>query len=301
MAMTFEPAFPTEVYAGATVCVAPRLSLTAGEGSDARVDILDASGAVRASGFLNRVLTIKVPDEMGSHAWTAVCVSEDGASGGEALATMPLDFVVLSHPTGLAVWGVRSPVAKGERLHAKVGLACRAGCDMHGERFDIFDDGGAQVASGVVGDLPWPGTQGLHWVDVDVPTPLVVGIHTWSVQFTGPQALHESATGSFTFRVDEPPECRVAVKAVRDQSGDPVEDVEVRVGAYTGTTDPTGVAVFFLPRGEFDVSVRKEGLAHEGCSLQVGGDRGLELRLRAAPTYEDLARQLEADLIHHYL
>jgi hypothetical protein len=302
--LVFEPPFPREVHAGTDVTLIPRLEGAAGvRVRPAWIEIRDESGVVRASGQADdgTPLSVRVPDALGEYVWTAAVAKEVGARSDEHLPTLALRFAVVPHPTSVAVWGVTSPVPEGDWLKAKIGVRCRAGCDMSGERFDVYDGLGAHTGYGTVGDTLWPGTQGLYWGEVALRAPSTAGIQKWSVRFEIGRASHESVAGSFTFRVDDAPECRVAVRAVCEEAGGPVEDVEVRLGSYARSTDASGVAVFAVPRGTFELSARKDGLSNDGCTVDVDSNRDVEIRMRRAPTYEEIARTIEADLVRHYV
>src|SRR4029078_10961694 len=73
------------------------------------------------------------------------------------------------HETSLAVWDIPTPAA-GERFSVKAGAKSSAGCTLCGRRIEVLA-GDAVVASGSLGDAPWPGTSALYWAELALRAP----------------------------------------------------------------------------------------------------------------------------------
>ena len=63
------------------------------------------------------------------------------------------------------------PVVAGERFTIKVGAKSASARALAGGRVEVCDATGTVVASGALGDAPWPGTEALYWTALDVPAP----------------------------------------------------------------------------------------------------------------------------------
>ena len=60
------------------------------------------------------------------------------------------------------MWDIPSAIVAGERFRIKVGIKCSNECHLTNTDFGIYDDEGAQVATGTLPDERWPGTTGLY-------------------------------------------------------------------------------------------------------------------------------------------
>ena len=138
---------------------------------------------------------------------------------------------------------------------------------------------------GSLGEEPWPGTQALYWAEVLLEAPPGEGSFTWSA---GPVAAdlgssHLEASAVVGFRTVGAPEHTVEVEVVRDDTGDPIDKVEVRMGIYRASTDERGMARFELPSGEFNVVASKPGFATDPETVEVIGDLEVTIEARYVP------------------
>ena len=195
------------------------------------------------------------------------------------------------HPTSLAVWGVPSPVVVNRPFTVTVGVTCAAACELAGQRVVVHDETGADVGEGRLGETPAPGTRALYAAEVTLAAPAREGVHSWSATFAAraesaepsaeAAAPHSDARATFGFRAAGPPEHRVTV-TVRDRdTGAPLRDAEVRVGAYQASTDETGRASVEVSGGRYDLYTRKAGYAAHTGSVTV--ERDVTLEVAAAP------------------
>lgn len=199
-----------------------------------------------------------------------------------------------AHPTSLAVWGVPSPVVVNRPFSVTVGVKCAAACGLAEQRIVVHDEEGAEVGAATLGESPAPGTRALYAAEVTLVAPAREGVHSWSATFPAPEstvesepsaeggaAPHAEARATFGFRAAGPPEHRVAV-TVRDRdTGAPLRDVEVCVGAYRSSTGESGQARVEVPGGQYDLYTRKAGYAAHTGSVAVDADVTLEVA--AAP------------------
>ena len=65
----------------------------------------------------------------------------------------------------------------------KVGAKSSGGCALGGCRVEVLDGDGAVVASGRLGDAPWPGTDALYWTEIELRAPSAPGLASLTVRF----------------------------------------------------------------------------------------------------------------------
>ena len=165
-----------------------------------------------------------------------------------------------AHTTRVVVWDVPVAVEPGAAFHIKVGVKCAAECSSAGRRFEIRDDEGRAVASGSVGEAPWPGTSSLQYADVELRAPSVEGLHACeacvaaAVEEAG-GAAHEAASARFQIRAARAPECRLKVIAVDARSRAPVPGAKVVVHPYHALTNAEGIAELRVPKGAYRLFV----------------------------------------------
>ena len=165
-----------------------------------------------------------------------------------------------SHATRIVVWDTPAAVECGAELRLKVGVKCAAECCAAGWRVAIRDAEGRNVASAAVGDLPWPGTVALHYVELTLRAPDAAGLHAWEA-FLEPdlaaadRPAHAAASAQFHVRAVPAPECLVKVVAVEAASGAPVRGARVVVHPYRTVTDERGVAELRVPKGAYRLFV----------------------------------------------
>ena len=251
------------------------------EGMDAEHSVSAEEALSEAAVPEEAIFSLIAPTEVGTHTWKIVLPAHevDGVVHDEA--SLEVGTTVRPHETSVAAWDITSPVVVGQPFSAKVGIRCSAECRMSGKRFGVRNDAGAPVGEGILGDHVWPGTKALYWAEVLLEGPSTVDSFIWSAGLLAADlgSSHLEAFSVLSFRTVEPPEHTVSVEVVRDDTGDPIAAVEVRVGVYRASTDDQGVARFEVPSGEFDVLAWKTGFVTDPASVEVIED--LEMRIEA--------------------
>jgi hypothetical protein len=178
------------------------------------------------------------------------------------------------HPTSLAVWDVTSPVPASGRLKLKTGAKCLASCSLAGHRLEILNEQGKLVGDGQLRDDVLAGMTALYWTEVELPAPDLTGVSTWSVvlKVNDCQVPHGEARASFSFRADPPSEHHVTIELRGQDSQAPLADAEVRLGQYLSISSVLGLAVFHLPTGSYELSIRKDGYEVEPTILAIAKD-----------------------------
>jgi hypothetical protein len=102
------------------------------------------------------------------------------------------------HEASLAVWDIAAAVAAGERCFVKIGAKSSAGCGLGGCRVEVRD-GNAVLASGRLGETPWPGTTALYWTEIELRAPDSPGALTLAARFEGGDldVPHQDASALF--------------------------------------------------------------------------------------------------------
>jgi len=202
------------------------------------------------------------------------------------------DGDVAPHEITLAIWGIPEAVAASERFAIKVGAKSSAGCALSGERIEIRDAAGAVVASGCLGEAPWPGTDALFWANVEMqapktPGPLALSAHFDATEIDPP---HANSSSPFSVAIVARPEHTLTVKVIERQTAVPIEDVQIRLGPHRAATGASGLAEVRMPKGRFELHVWKAGYEAPATAVDIGGDAFVQVEVEAIPEEDPDAR-----------
>src|SRR5439155_510201 len=91
--------------------------------------------------------------------------------------------------------------------------------------------------------------------------------------------------------------CGLATRhvAIQDDTGEPLEGVEVRLGLYTASTGLNGRAEVELPEGRVELTIRKDGFAAPPLTLEVTKSLSTDVRATSVPTRAEMDEKLLAD------
>ena len=285
---------PPEVEAGAELALGVRVTCPFGcDLPGGRVRAVSSDGSVVTAESVSpdealdveEVLYLRVPLEVGEHTWTVLFPAHDVGGVVHEEVSLHVGTTVRPHETSVAVWDLPTPVVVGESFSAKVGIRCAAECRLTGKRPEVLDETGARVGEGSLGEEPWPGTRALYWVEVLLEAPPAEGSFIWSASpvLADMGTSHLEAEAVVGFFTVGPPEHTVAVEVVREDTGDPIEKVEVRMGIYRASTDERGMARFELPSGEFKLLASKPGFSTDLATVEVIGDLDIRVEARHVP------------------
>jgi hypothetical protein len=274
---------PTAVEAGASITLKIKVSCPSAcnlRGGSVKVigtdRVVMTSELARYDGRLNETeaFAFPAPKEVGEYAWSIAFTRHETEDGVHEEVSLPISFRTIPHKTDMAVWDVPSPVAMNSPFKVKAGIKCSAGCKLLGQLVEVHDEIGMKGGEGRLGEQPWPGTSGLCWAEMDLTAPAFEGVSSWLVTFTGAELElpHEDASARFDFRSARSPEHRVTVKITGKDTEAPVEDVEVRLGLYAASTDERGLAKLALPKGIYELDIRKDGYTAEPMTVDVSED-----------------------------
>jgi hypothetical protein len=163
---------------------------------------------------------------------------------------------------------------------------------LQGRQVEICDDDGAVIASGTLGEAPWPGTDGLYWSDIELTAPSVPGMLPLLARFSAAELEmpHDDASSPFSIVVVPPPEHTLTVKVIAADGSGPIDDAQIRLGVYRGTTDPTGHAQIPLCKGRYELEVWKAGYQAPLTPLDIRDDASVQVEVVAVPEEDPDAR-----------
>ena len=91
---------------------------------------------------------------------------------------------------------------------------------------------------------------------------------------------------------DRAPEHTVTVRVIKETTGEPIGDVEVRFGRYVSSTDELGVATLAVPGGTFEVSVRKDGFKAQPFTVAVDHNLAVDISAVTVPTQAEMDEKI---------
>lgn len=290
---------PLEVEVGADMTLNVKVRCSSGcDLPGGPVTVMAPDGVVLTNNETEEFV-LQAPKQAGEYAWSLVFPRHETENVIHKESSLPISFRTIPHKTSLAVWDVPSPVVMNSSFKAKVGIKCAAGCPLTGQLVEVRDETGNKMGEGKLGETPWQGTDALYWADAEMTAPATEGISFWIAKFTGAELelAHEEASVNFSFRADKPPQHRVTIKVVGEDTRAPVGNAEVRLGFYTTLTDEGGVANFELPIGTHDLQIWKDGYKGPPMTVQVSEDVTIQveaLKVLTEAEVEEKIRRFEA-------
>src|SRR5262249_51545988 len=91
------------------------------------------------------------------------------------------------------------------------------------------------------------------------------------------------SAAEFSVAIVAPPEHRLTVKVVEKDSRTPIDDVQVRLGAYRAATDPSGGGQGMMPKGAFDLHILEAGYEGPGPHRRIADDVSVEVEATVVP------------------
>jgi hypothetical protein len=233
-------------------------------------------------------LALKAPLETGNYVWSVLSptVVNEGVSYDEASKT--ISFAVKPHTTRVLAWDIPPTVVAGDSFTVKIGIKCSSECSFADKTFEIHDDEGAKIATGVLSDDLWPGTSGLYFAEVELAAPSSAGLYQWSVKSTGKHGdvPHAEGAAEFSLRVVDPPDCLVTVEAVDKLTHEPVAGAQIALHPYKAITDERGLAELNVTKGAYTLFVAKSRYLTLGLPIEVTADMTAQAELDLEPVIE---------------
>ena len=190
----------------------------------------------------------------------------------------------------LAVWDAALPVVAGDMFAIKVGAKAADARALAGCRIAVSDRNGATVASGMLGDAPWPGTEALYWLALSVPAPAAPQVAAYQVRLVDVPGATEAVATAFSVVAAAGPEHSLAVKVTERDTSEPLANVEVRLGPFHARTDADGRAELRLCKGDYQLRLWRTGYIAAPQPLTLEGDSRLDLTMLHVPEAHPDAR-----------
>jgi hypothetical protein len=279
---------PPEVAAGAAFVLKVKMSCAAGcalDGMPVTVTAADSAVVVSVLGHETAEIALEAPRRVGEACWNVACGPHETAGILHEEKTVAVRADVIPHATSLAVWAVPSPVVMGEEFGIKVGAKSSAGVALTGEMIEVCDEADVVVARGRLGETPLQGTSALYWSEIALLAPAREGVCSWAVKFA-PADLdlpHEPASSTFSVAIVRPPQHRLTIKVVEQETAAPIANAQLRLGAYRAATDHAGLAEVDLPAGVYDLGVWKVGYEAPGRTVELNGDVTVAIEVLRLP------------------
>jgi hypothetical protein len=189
------------------------------------------------------------------------------------------------HETSLAVWDIPSPLPLGGAARIKVGVRCAVGCPLPGQQIEVFDSANNRVGSAKTGPSPLSGTIGLFWAEAEILAPLTEGPHLWTARLfpSNLETAHAASSLTFSLITVRPPEHRVTVEVIQENTNSPIDTAEVRLDAFRALTNESGLATLEVPKGRYELNVWKMGYEFVTRNLEINSDQTLRIELPVEP------------------
>ena len=237
---------------------------------------------------------LEAPAQVGEYVWSVLFPRHETETVVHEKSCLPIAFRTKPHGTSMAVWDAPSPVVMNESFKVKVGIKCSASCQLTGHLVEIRNEAGNKIGEGALGETAWPGTGSLYWAEVALTAPAAEEVPSWTVVFAAAELAlpHEATSATFTFRTAQPSENRVTIRIIANETGGPIEDVEVRLGVYEVFTDERGLTTVEVPKGTYDLTMRKDGYEAQPITLEVRKDVTIQVEALTAPTKAEIEEKM---------
>jgi hypothetical protein len=190
-----------------------------------------------------------------------------------------------SNTISVAVWDVPMPVVTGEKFSIKVGVKSASGRAPVGGCVEVSDAAGTVVASGTLGDKPWPETEALYWAALDVPAPAKHVVAEYAVRFVPGQGdpTHDAVASRFSVTATAKPEHKLTVKVTEQATAAALEGVEIRLGSFRARTNAAGHAELQVCKGGYQLQLCRTAHIAPVKPINIEGDTSVELTMVHVP------------------
>jgi len=290
--------FPSEVAAGAELTFKIQVSCPSGcdlRGTEVVVETpegpLITSELVSWDEGINETaeVTLRAPSEVGEHHWNLLARPQTDEPPEHMETPLSLPFSTEAHRTSVTIWDLPSPAVIDEAFIARIGAKCAEGCDLQGQKIEIYDGSGRRLTTSEFREGFWPGSDALCWTEVELVAPASEGVVSWSVKFPAAdlELPHQEASAKFGFAVTKPPEHQLTVEVVEKGSAVPVPNAEVILGSYRVSTGESGRSIVSVAGGTYELVIWKVGYEAPARALEVSKDLTIRVEVEVLPDRSD--------------
>ena len=233
--------------------VGQRVSIRGADQSElASTELTETDDAVFAA-----EISLTAPIAIGEQTWRAVLpYVEDDDTIFDEVATL-FSFVVGAHIARVQVWDMPYAIPAGERFRLKVGVKCTCACNLAGRTVAVFDQAGAEAATGLLRDSPLPGTTALYFTEIEATAPASVGSHEWRATTPASAAglPHTAGELALAIKVVDVPDCEVTIEAFDQDKGTPIKGLHVMLDPYRALTGEDGIARIKVAQGSYKLYI----------------------------------------------
>jgi len=193
----------------------------------------------------------------------------------------------------LAVWDVPMPVVAGEKFSIKIGAKSASGRALAG-RVEVIDSSGTVVATGTLGDAPWPETEVLYWTALHIPAPAQQQFAEYAVRFIPDprEPAYDALATRFSIAPTAKPEHKLTVKVTERDTAAALGGVEIRLGPFRARTNAAGRAELRVCKGEYQLQLCRTAHIAPPHPINIEGDASVELTMVHVPEDHPDARWL---------
>jgi hypothetical protein len=190
-----------------------------------------------------------------------------------------------SNTISLAVWDVPMPAVAGETFSIKVGAKSASGRSLAGCRVEVSVSTGPAVATGTLGEAPWPETEALYWTALDIPAPTEHIVAEYVVRFVPGQGdpTRDAVASRFSVAATAKPEHNLTVKVTEQATAAALEGVEIRLGSFRARTNAAGRAELQVCKGGYQLQLCRTAHVAPPQQINIEGDASLELTMVHVP------------------
>jgi len=183
----------------------------------------------------------------------------------------------------LAVWDVPMPVVAGEKFSIKIGAKSASGRALAG-RVEVIDSSGTVVATGTLGDAPWPETEALYWTALDVRA-LTQQFAEYAVRFIPDprEPAYDALATRFSIVATAKPEHKLTVKVTERDTAAALGGVEIRLGPFRARTNSAGRAELHVCKGTYQLQLCRTAHIAPPKPIHIEGDASVELTMVHVP------------------
>ena len=184
----------------------------------------------------------------------------------------------------LAVWDVPMPVVAGEKFSIKIGAKSASGRALAG-RVEVIDSSGTVVATGTLGDAPWPETEALYWAALHIPAPAQQQFAEYAVRFIPDprEPAYDALATRFSIAATAKPEHKLTVKVTERDTAAALGGVEIRLGPFRARTNAAGRAELNVCKGEYQLQLCRTAHIAPPHPINIEGDASVELTMVHVP------------------